>query len=126
MKNRVFEEEQFIYDVFMYIIRDWSIERKKEREDNYNIIINEALKYFPSSDYNSMKYKIFIPGSVVNRLGYELGKLGYDIEAYEFLFLNSFFSDYIFNNIKKMIYIHFPILITLVIFGMKNQFSKNM
>ena len=125
MKNSVFEEGKFIYDVFTYIVRDWSIERKKEREDNYNIIINEVLKYFPSSDDNSMKYKIFIPGSGVNRLGHRLSKLAYDIEPNVFLFLNAFFSDYIFNKIRKMINIYIPILMALLIFGMKNQCSKN-
>lgn len=101
MKNNFFEEGKFIYDVFTYIVRDWSNERKKEREENYNMIINEVLKYFSSSEDDLIKYKILIPGSALNRLGFELCKLGYDIEANDFLFLNGIFSDYIFNHCKK-------------------------
>ena len=101
MKNSIIEEGKFIYDVFSLIVRDWSKERRKEREENYNIIIKEILKYFPCSNNKSMKYKFLIPGSGLNRLGYELYKLGYDIEANELLYLNGMFSDYIFNYTKK-------------------------
>ena len=101
MKSSMFYEGKFFYDVISYIIRDWSIESKKEREENYNIIINEILKYFPLSSDNLINYKFLLPGSGLNRLGYELCKYGYDIEAIDFLFLNGIFSDYIFNYAKK-------------------------
>ena len=61
MNNNFLEEGQFIYDVFTYIIRDWSIERKKEREENYDIIINEVLNHFSCDE--SINYKFLIPGS---------------------------------------------------------------
>ena len=99
MNNNFLEEGQFIYDVFTYIIRDWSIERKKEREENYNIIINEVLNHFSCDE--SINYKFLIPGSGLNRLGYELCKYGFNIEANDLLFLNGIFSDYIFNHSKK-------------------------
>lgn len=101
MKNNFLEEGKFIYDVFSYIMRDWSIELKKEREESYNIIINEVLKFFPFSCDKSINYKFLIPGAGLNRLGYELFKYGFDIEANDFLFLNGIFTDYIFNHSKK-------------------------
>ena len=109
MKESIFEEGQFIYYVFTYIIRDWSTERKKEREENYNLIINEVLKYFPpKKDDNSKKYNFLIPGSAMNRLGYELCKFGFDVEANDFLFLNAMFSDFVFNHCKKNEFFVYP------------------
>ena len=101
MKNNILDEGKFIYYIFIYVIRDWTIERKKEREENYNIIINEVLKYFPFSCDESINYKFLLPGSGLNRLGYELFKYGFDIEANDLLFLSGIFSDYIFNHAKK-------------------------
>ena len=95
------EESKYIYTIFTYIIRDWTIDRKDERKNNYDIIIKDVLKHFPSSSEESKKYKFLIPGSALNRLGYELCRYGYDIEGNDYLFLNGIFSDYIFNHCKK-------------------------
>ena len=65
------------YAVFMYISRDWTIERKKEREMHYNPIIESVQKFVPKNS------KILLPGAALLRLGYELAKLGYDIDANE-------------------------------------------
>ena len=101
MKNKRFEEEKYIYNVLTYIMRDWTFERKKEREECYNLIINEILKYFPPNIDNSINYKILIPDSAVNRLGYELCKYGFYIESNEYLFLNGIFTDFILKHAKK-------------------------
>ena len=101
IKNKRFEEERYIYNVLTYIMRDWTSERKKEREETYGVIINEVLKYFTPNTDNSTNYKMLIPGSAVNRLGYELCKYGFDIESNEYLFLNGIFTDFIFNHAKK-------------------------
>ena len=81
--------------VFMYISRDWTVERKKEREINYVPIINMVQKYVkPGSN-------ILIPGAALLRLGYELAKLGYNIDANDYYFYNVIFCDYLFNYSKK-------------------------
>lgn len=98
---RRYEEGNYLLNVFTYIVRDWSNERKEERKENYNIIINELLKYFPHNCPEANNYKILIPGAALNRLGYEICKYGYDVETNDYLFLNGIFSDYIFNHIKK-------------------------
>jgi len=99
--NNRFEEGNFLYNIFTYIVRDWSIDREEERKETYNLLINEVLKYYPSSKDGSINRKILIPGSGLNRLGYELCKLGFDVEANDYLYLNGFFSDLIFNHAKK-------------------------
>ena len=41
IKNKRFEEERYIYNVLTYVIRDWTSERKKEREETYGLIIKK-------------------------------------------------------------------------------------
>ena len=83
------------YAVFMYILRDWTIERKKERETHYKPIIDAVQKYVPE------KSKILLPGAALLRLGYELAKIGYNIDANDYIFTNVILCDYIFNYSKK-------------------------
>ena len=83
------------YAVFMYIMRDWTKESKKERELNYNPIISEVKKYLKP------KSKILLPGAALLRLGYELAKNNYDVDANDFNFSNVLLCDYLFNYSKK-------------------------
>ena len=98
-----FTEQNLIINALIYIIRDWSSEREEERKTNYNDIINEVIKYLPheKNGKDKERFKILIPGSALNRLGYELVKYGYDVEGNDYLFLNAMFSDFIFNKTKK-------------------------
>ena len=81
--------------VFMYISRDWTAERKDEREKSYIPIINMVQKFLkPGSN-------ILIPGAGLLRLGYELSKFGYNIDANDYYFYNVILCDYIFNYSKK-------------------------
>ena len=95
-ENSAYDESSTLnWAVFMYISRDWTIERKKERELNYNPIIEMAQKFLkPGSN-------ILIPGAALLRLGYELAKLGYNIDANDYYFFNVIFCDYFFNYSKK-------------------------
>jgi carnosine N-methyltransferase len=101
--NSRFFEQKFMTNVFIYTVRDWTEERRQERIDNYNDIINDVIKYLPKDkkEKDKERYKILIPGCALNRLGYELAKNGYDVEGNDYLFLNGIFSDYIFNKSKK-------------------------
>ena len=82
------------YAVFMYIYRDWTEDRKKEREIHYKPIIEVVQKYVQP------KSKILLPGAALLRLGYELAKLGYDIDANDYNFVNVILCDYLFNYSK--------------------------
>ena len=83
------------YAVFMYIMRDWTKDSKKERDKNYIPIIEQVKKYVKP------KSKILLPGSALLRLGYELAKLDYDIDANDYNFSNVLLCDYLFNHSKK-------------------------
>ena len=96
-----FNEQKFVINILIYIMRDWSEERAKERDDNYKDIINDVIELFPQEKKSKENYQILIPGCAVNRLGYELVKLGYDVEGNDYLILNGVISDYIFNKSKK-------------------------
>ena len=83
------------YAVFMYISRDWTINRKNERDMHYIPIIENVKKYVTPQS------KILIPGAALLRLGYELAKLGYNIDANDYNFTNIILCDYFFNYSKK-------------------------
>ena len=90
--------------VFMYISRDWTIERKNEREKNYIPIINMVQKFLKPET------NILIPGAGLLRLGYELAKLGYNIDANDYYFYNVILCDYIFNYSKKNQFCYQPLI----------------
>ena len=92
------------YAVFMYISRDWTNERKKEREAHYSPIIESVQKYVPKNS------KILLPGAALLRLGYELAKLGYDIDANDYNFYNIILCDYLFNHSKKNQFVFQPLI----------------
>ena len=89
------ESSTLNWAVFMYISRDWTTERKKERDSNYIPIIDMVKKFVKAGS------NILIPGAALLRLGYELGKLGYNIDANDYYFYNVIFCDYFFNYSKK-------------------------
>ena len=89
------ESSTLNWAVFMYISRDWTKERKKERDTNYIPIINMVKNYVKS------EANILIPGAALFRLGYELAKLGYNIDGNDYNFFNVILCDYLFNHSKK-------------------------
>ena len=81
--------------VFLYILRDWTSERKRERDINYIPIINMVQKYVKPGS------KILIPGAALLRLGWELAKMGYNIDANDYYYYNVILCDYLFNYSKR-------------------------
>ena len=92
------------YSVFMYISRDWTINRKKERDMHYIPIIEKVKKYVPEQS------KILIPGAALLRLGYELAKIGYNIDANDYNFTNFILCDYFFNYSKMNQFSYQPLI----------------
>lgn len=93
------KEKLFLYDsVFVYILRDWTNSCEKERDENYKPLIEEVKNYFMPGSGN---YKFLIPGASLCRLGYEVAKLGFDVESNDYSFFNVIISDYLFNYCKK-------------------------
>ena len=92
------------YAVFMYILRDWTAERQKEREAHYGPIVASIQKFLQG------KSKILIPGAAMFRLGYELACLGHDVEGNDYSFFNVVICDYLFNYSKKNQFTYQPLI----------------
>ena len=76
--TRQSEIDKLRYTLKLFI-RDWTIEGKIERDITYNPIIDEIKKYY--LDNNNKNKKILVPGAGLCRLAYEIGKLGFNIDA---------------------------------------------
>ena len=92
------------YIVFMNILREWTINGKKERDNLFFPIIENIKKYIAPQS------KILIPGAGLLRLGYELAKIGYDIDSSDDNFLNVMLCDYLFNYSKMNQFTYQPLI----------------
>lgn len=99
--------DQFI---LKYIMRDWTEDKKLEREKNYGIILNEVKEHFISNSKGSQKYKFLIPGAGLIRLAYEIANYGFDVEANDFCLFNVIFSEYICNYCTKNQHEFYPLI----------------
>ena len=100
-----FLEEYLIRTFFMKcLMRDWTVESKPERDNNYGMVLNEVKKYYNYDDKNLMeknKIKALVPGTGCCRLGFELAKRGFDVEVNDFCFIYILCDDYLFNYSHK-------------------------
>jgi hypothetical protein len=83
-EHRYFEE-YLIRGFFMScLMRDWTLESKPERDNNYGNVLKEVKKYYNYDDKNLMKnnnYKALVPGTGCSRMAFELAKRGFEVEA---------------------------------------------
>ena len=103
-EHRYFEE-YLIRGFFMScLMRDWTLESKPERDNNYGNVLKEVKKYFNYDDKNLMKknnYKALVPGTGCSRMAFELAKRGFEVEANDFCFIYILCDDYLFNYSLK-------------------------
>jgi len=103
-EHRYFEE-YLIRGFFMScLMRDWTLESKHERDNNYGNVLKEVKKYFNYDDKNLMKnnnYKALVPGTGCSRMAFELAKRGFEVEANDFCFIYILCDDYLFNYSHK-------------------------
>ena len=103
-EHRYFEES-LIREFFMScLMRDWTLESKPERDNNYGNVLKEVKKYFNYDDKELMKknnYKVLVPGTGCNRMGFELAKRGFEVEVNDFCFIYILCDDYLFNYSHK-------------------------
>ena len=103
-EHRYFEE-YLIRGFFMScLMRDWTLESKPERDNNYGNVLKEVKKYFNYEDKNLMKknnYKALVPGTGCSRMAFELAKRGFEVEANDFCFIYILCDDYLFNYSHK-------------------------
>ena len=82
-------------------IRDWTIEGKKERDLTYQPIIEQIKKYFIDNNNNKNR-NILVPGAGLSRLAFEIGKMGFNIDAIEVSYYMIICSDFIFNSNNEL------------------------
>ena len=104
-KEYKYFEEYLIRGFFMScLMRDWTLESKPERDNNYGKVLNEVKKYFNYDDKNFMKnnnFKALVPGTGCSRMAFELAKRGFEVEANDFCFIYILCDDYLFNYSHK-------------------------
>ena len=103
-EHRYLEEYLIRTFVMKCLMRDWTIESKPERDNNYGMVLKEVKKYFNYDDKNLIqnnKIKALVPGTGCCRLGFELAKRGFDVEVNDFCFIYILCDDYLFNYSHK-------------------------
>ena len=103
-QHRYFEEG-LIREFFMScLMRDWTLESKPERDNNYGNILKEVKKYFDYDNKELMKkndYKVLVPGTGCSRMAFELAKRGFNVEVNDFCYIYILCDDYLFNYSHK-------------------------
>ena len=103
-EHRYLEEYLIRTFVMKCLMRDWTVESKPERDNNYGMVLKEVKKYFNYDDKNLMqtkKIKALVPGTGCCRLGFELAIRGFDVEVNDFCFIYILCDDYLFNYSHK-------------------------
>ena len=103
-QHRVFEEYLIRHFYMSCLMRDWTLESKPERDNNYGNVLKEVKKYFNYDDKNLMKnknFKALVPGTGCSRMTFELANRGFEVEANDFCFIYILTVDYLFNYSNK-------------------------
>ncbi len=103
-EHRYFEEYLIRHFFMSCLMRDWTLESKPERDNNYGNVLKEVKKYFNYDDKELMKknnYKALVPGTGCCRMAFELAKRGFDVEVNDFCYIYILCDDYLFNYSHK-------------------------
>ena len=73
------------------LVREWSKEGRKEREESFSPVLDALIKYVPQ---NKNK-KVVNPGCGLGRLPFEIANLGYDSLGVEFSYQMIFLSQFL-------------------------------
>lgn len=87
--------------VMMHLLRDWGSEcTQTVLEGAYRPILEQLQRYKPVKT-DEKAPSVFVPGSGLSRLPFELMMAGYDVESNENSRIFVTFSDYLFNHCTK-------------------------
>ncbi|EFC44900.1 predicted protein, partial [Naegleria gruberi] len=81
--------------------RDWSAEGAFERNESYQLIIDELQRVLPLFGETN-KYRVLTPGAGLGRLTWEIARLGYASQGNEFSFQMLLASNFILNHPYKI------------------------
>lgn len=90
------EEKAIARSAIRQIWRDWSFEATAERNACFSPIIDDIVQRFYRQDRSQIK--ILIPGSGLNRLGFNLSRAGYDVEANEVSYIHLLATNFILSR----------------------------
>lgn len=69
------------------LVREWSSNGKSERDQSYQLIIDQLLQRLPpTSRSDSQKPRVLVPGCGLGRLAWEIVRLGLKIDNYLIIF----------------------------------------
>lgn len=87
--------------VLRQIVREWTKEGQKERDESFGPIIAAVEKYFGAKQpliETRKDVKILVPGAGLGRLSFELASRGFSAQGNEFSTFMLFTSNFILNN----------------------------
>jgi carnosine N-methyltransferase len=90
------EEKAIVRSVIRQIWRDWSFEATAERNACYSPILEDITQRYYRRTRSDIK--ILIPGSGLNRLGFNLSRAGYDVEASEISYIHLLATNFILSR----------------------------
>ncbi|TID19548.1 N2227-domain-containing protein [Venturia nashicola] len=90
------EEKAVARSAIRQIWRDWSFEATGERNACFAPIVEDIVQHFYRQERSQIK--ILIPGSGLNRLGFNLSCAGYDVEANEVSYIHLLATNFILSR----------------------------
>mmetsp|Transcript_48179 Transcript_48179/g.112726 ORF Transcript_48179/g.112726 Transcript_48179/m.112726 type:complete len:559 (+) Transcript_48179:252-1928(+) len=70
--------------VLRQFVRDWAVEGKAERDQQYGPLISALERYVPIAPGSTKRPKVVLPGSGLSRLPFEVARKGYSAQGNEF------------------------------------------
>ncbi|KAG8967491.1 hypothetical protein FRC03_009866 [Tulasnella sp. 419] len=83
-------------EALKHLVRDWSDEGAKERQNTIRPILDELEKLSPTE--NRSGARVLVPGSGLGRLSWEIAQLGFDVTANEFSYFMTIPFRFLLSN----------------------------
>jgi carnosine N-methyltransferase len=90
------EEKAITRSAIRQVWRDWSFEATAERNSCFAPILEDITQRYSGRDRSSVK--ILIPGSGLNRLGFNISRAGYNVEANEVSYIHLLATNFILSR----------------------------
>ncbi|KAK7071023.1 hypothetical protein SK128_013631 [Halocaridina rubra] len=100
VKSTLESDIEKVKSTIRQIVRDWSPEGAKEREQCYGPIINQITSLYPPNKVDVQNIHILVPGAGLGRLAHELARRGYSCQGNEFSLFMLFASNFVLNKCR--------------------------
>lgn len=82
------------------LVRDWSADGLPERNATYSVILDELKRLYGDQSDSRNAVSVFVPGSGVGRLAFEIAKAGFKSQGNEFSYHMLVASHWVLNLVK--------------------------